>query len=151
MARRPTEPRYYRSRRGYYLRIGKRLICLARGPEGGDTLARAWGEFRKYIPERQPRCTIMTEEEYRRMQFGASYQLHDVLRRAWEDGWVGWTASDRKAFQRQRDRFGLRRELTLLAVKNAWAIRTLAAGGSLDEVVKKLGLSLLRAKRLYLT
>lgn len=45
MAKRATAPRYYTSRRGYYVWHRGRQHRLAAGPEGGVTLQRAWGAY----------------------------------------------------------------------------------------------------------
>jgi integrase len=46
MARHATEPKYYKSRKGYYTQIGGKQVPLAIGPEGGTTLEAAWERFR---------------------------------------------------------------------------------------------------------
>ena len=45
MPKRSTGPRYYPSRRGYYVWHSGRQHRLAKGSEGGDTLRRAWAAY----------------------------------------------------------------------------------------------------------
>ena len=52
-------------------------------------------------------------------------------------------------FVRLRDRLGLRKELTPLAYRHAYALRYLKEGGSITPLAVVLGISEKQAKKLY--
>lgn len=64
MARHPKEPRYYQSRRAYFVQIGGRQILLAKGDrDDPEVLRRAWERFREVVPIRPSKVIAITDED----------------------------------------------------------------------------------------
>ena len=72
MARRPKEPRYFPSRKAYYVQVDGKQILLAKGePDDPEVLAKALEQFRAVIPARASRVVAITEKEYERISWHA--------------------------------------------------------------------------------
>ena len=64
MPRHPKEPRYYQSRRAYYVQVGGKQVLLAKGDKDDpEVLKRAKEKFRAVVPERTSKAVAITEEE----------------------------------------------------------------------------------------
>lgn len=64
MPRRPTGPRYYPSRRAYYVQVGGRQILLAKGDRDDPQVERRAKErFREVVPARPSKVVAITDEE----------------------------------------------------------------------------------------
>lgn len=68
MPRRPTTPRYYPSRRAYYVQVGGKQVLLAKGDwDDPEAVRKAWDRFREIVPTRASRVVTITDEEINRV------------------------------------------------------------------------------------
>jgi integrase len=85
MSKRPTRPRYYPSRKGYYAQINGKKIPLAKGEEAPEVLARAWEKFREMVPERERKVVGITAEEIEKIN-NFTGDLGGVIKVLWTTG-----------------------------------------------------------------
>lgn len=80
MSRRPTEPRYYPSRRAYYVQVGGKQVLLAKGDRDDPVvLKEAWQRFREVVLERESKAVVFEGNESSELYRKASRSLRRVI------------------------------------------------------------------------
>lgn len=92
MSRRPKEPRYYPSRKAYYVQLCGKKLLLAKGEQDDpEVLAKAWERFREVAPEKKSKVVAVTDEEYMVLSENADSHLRPVINTLF---WIGCRPSE---------------------------------------------------------
>lgn len=81
MAKRPTRPRYYKTRKAYYFQDGGKQILLAKGEQDDpEVKKKAWAKFQELIPDKTSKVIAITDDEIAKLDQNADTALVRVMR-----------------------------------------------------------------------